>query len=91
MTVARKSRWLHRMNLKSIKDWKNFPYYFDIDGEPSWDEIQRWKSPLVFPEHDHEYLTICYWNLREKYIRGQKDFTDDVWRGIQEVYDCDRA
>ena len=33
----------------------------------------------MFPEHNNEYLTICYWNLREKYLRGQKDFTKEVW------------
>ena len=32
-----------------------------------------------FKEHDIDYLTICYYNLKEKYIRGQKDFTDEIW------------
>lgn len=39
-----------------------------------------------FAEHNKEYLTICYWNLREKYIRGQKDFTDDVWQKLDQFY-----
>lgn len=39
-----------------------------------------------FPEHDTEYLTVCYWNLREKWRRGQKDITDEVWQGIEKVY-----
>lgn len=39
-----------------------------------------------FKEHDNEYLTICYWNLREKYLRGQKDFTRDVWDKLEEFY-----
>ena len=41
---------------------------------------------LTFCEHDDEYLTICYWNLREKYIRGQKDFTKEIWDKLDEFY-----
>lgn len=36
--------------------------------------------------HNNEYLTICYWNLREKYLRGQKDFSADLWQKIEEFY-----
>ena len=36
--------------------------------------------------HNTEYLTICYWNLREKYLRGQKDFSADLWQKIEEFY-----
>ena len=39
-----------------------------------------------FKEHNHEYLTICYYNLKEKYLRGQKDFTKDVWQKLDEFY-----
>ena len=39
-----------------------------------------------FKEHNDEYLTICYWNLREKYLRGQKDFTDEIWQRLDEFY-----
>lgn len=36
--------------------------------------------PEPFTYHqDNEYLFTCYWNLREKYIRGQKDFDEEVW------------
>ena len=40
----------------------------------------------IFMEHNNEYLTICYWNLREKYLRGQKDFTDEIWEKLDEFY-----
>lgn len=33
----------------------------------------------IFTEHNNEYLAICYWNLREKYLRGQKDFTKECF------------
>ena len=39
-----------------------------------------------FKEHNKEYLTICYWNLREKYLRGQKDFTKEVWDKLDAFY-----
>lgn len=29
--------------------------------------------------HTDEYLIVCYWNLKEKYIRGQKDFDLETW------------
>lgn len=38
---------------------------------------------MYFTEHNDEYLDICYWNLREKYIRGQKDFSKERWDNIQ--------
>lgn len=47
------------------------------------------KNPLVKPftrHHNDEYLTICYWNLREKYLRGQKDFTDNIWQELDKFY-----
>ena len=39
-----------------------------------------------FKEHNDEYLTICYWNLREKYLRGQKDFTKEIWDNLEKFY-----
>lgn len=37
-------------------------------------------------EHDSEYLRICYYNLKEKYMRGQKDFDYLTW--IKLYYFC---
>ena len=34
-------------------------------------------NPKVFKEHNNEYLQICYYNLKEKFLRGQSDFTSD--------------
>ncbi len=49
-------------------------------------DISVCQSDNPFKEHNNEYLTICYYNLKEKYIRGQKDFTDDVWEKLDEFY-----
>jgi uncharacterized protein (TIGR02328 family) len=64
-----------------INSFENYNNYFEgvtCDGTE------------LFAEHDDEYLTICYWNLREKYIRGQKDFTiefiDMVWNTYKEKW-----
>ena len=53
-----------------IKSFENYNNYFD--GVTC-------KGDEQFFEHNNEYLTICYWNLREKYLRGQKDFSKEVW------------
>lgn len=41
---------------------------------------------MRFKEHDREYLTICYYNLKEKYLRGQKGFTKDTWEKLNKFY-----
>ena len=48
-----------------IKSYENYDKYFDFC---------KCKGDEKFDEHDENYLMICYWNLREKYMRGQKDF-----------------
>lgn len=40
----------------------------------------------IFDEHDKDYLTICYYNLMEKCMRGQKDFTLETWIKIDDFY-----
>ena len=39
-----------------------------------------------FEEHNDEYLTICYYNLKEKYLRGQKDFSKETWDKLENFY-----
>ena len=39
------------------------------------ESIKNSEKPFIV-HHDKEYLQICCWNLYEKYIRGQKGFTD---------------
>lgn len=53
-----------------IKSYENYDKYFDFC---------KCKGDERFVEHDENYLTICYWNLREKYMRGQKDFDKDTF------------
>lgn len=61
---------MFRHNL-TIKKWTNFNKYFQMlpDTVP---------VNLRFTEHDDEYLIICYYNLREKFLRGQHDFSNEL-------------
>lgn len=61
-----------------IRSFDNFWKYFE--------NVNSGNNTLRFKEHDKEYLTICYYNLKEKYLRGQKDFTADVWEKLDEFY-----
>ena len=61
-----------------VKYWDNYDEYFK--------ELYVVFTDLRFKEHDNDYLTICYYNLKEKYLRGQNDFTADVWEKLDEFY-----
>lgn len=61
----------------SQKSWDNFCKYFK--------DYHDYLDTHMFKEHDDEYLQICYWNLREKYIRGQKDFTEEQMKSIGDI------
>ena len=67
---------MKKRNIK-IKSYANYNNYFEGIVE---------KKDMVFKEHNIEYLTICYWNLREKYLRGQKGFSDEEWRKLDDFY-----
>ena len=36
--------------------------------------------------HNYLYLTICYYNLYEKYLRNQKHFDIETWNNINKLY-----
>lgn len=40
-------------------------------------------TPVSFDEDNDEYLTICYWNLYEKHLRGM--ITDEEWFRIENI------
>lgn len=66
----------------SIKSLANADNYFEGLGSVP----EKIKYLYPFEEHNVEYLTICYWNLREKYLRGQKDFTKDIWKKLDTFF-----
>lgn len=50
------------------------------------EDFHNYMDKSMFPQHDNEYLTICYYNLKEKYICGQKDFADEIWNKLHRFY-----
>ena len=56
-----------------VKSWDNYLHYFSetvITG------------PMYYPEHNERYLKQCFYNLQEKYDRGQKDFSTDRYESL---------
>lgn len=45
-------------------------------------EVDKHVKPFK-NHHDNEYLQICYYNLKEKFIRGQKDFEVDTYNNLR--------
>ena len=72
---------MQEMNNRGYKIYntENYINYFILDGIVG-NCFKRFK------EHDNEYLTICYYNLKEKYLRGQKDFDEETWTRLDKFY-----
>lgn len=63
-----------------IKKWDNYNEYFGSL------RLSKPNMSLIYPEHNSEYFEICYWNLKEKYLRGQSDFTTDMYYNMHNAY-----
>lgn len=70
-----------------IRQWEHIKKYF---GELAYEEAFRvystgdFDTPSVFPDyHNALYMKICYYNLYEKFLRGQDDFTEIVMNLIK--------
>lgn len=68
---------MHKRSIK-IKSFDKYNSYFSGTHQSD--------RQLRYEEHDNEYLTICYYNLKEKYIRGQKDFSKEIFEKLTEFY-----
>lgn len=44
--------------------------------------------PPFARHHNDEYLEICYFNLKEKFIRGQKDYEKIQYDGLQKYVEA---
>ena len=65
---------MSKRNIK-IKSTKNMEIYFLNHGiDPKGIYAIR-----HFPQHDDRYLRQCFYNLQEKYDRGQKGFTRRIY------------
>lgn len=66
-----------------VLDWTNYNNYFSDSDYKVTDSM--------FNEHndevaDFEYLQECFTNLREKFRRGQKDFSKDRFNQLYKFY-----
>lgn len=82
------SKVMAEMGARNIKihNYMNYYEYFkhSVDNYTEYRFTNAYK--YNFREHDNEYLTICYYNLKEKYLRGQKDFTQEQWHALDTFY-----
>lgn len=51
-------------------------------GDGSFEKV---KNPFIH-HHNKEYLEICYFNLKEKFMRGQKDFDAERYEALRKMY-----
>lgn len=75
----------------TIKSFDNFHKYFNIDiqkaffleGEyPEYDFLPPFEN-----HHNDRYLIQCFYNLQEKYDRGQKDFDEFRYANLKRFID----
>lgn len=59
-----------------VKSFENFFEYFSDVHE------LKLSFPYRFAEHNDEYLLCNYYNLLEKYRRGQKDFSEEEFERL---------
>lgn len=65
-----------------INNYINFNNYFK---ELNFDNISKNLVPFE-SIHDKNYYLICYCNLFEKYIRNQKDFSEENMNKMYNIY-----
>ncbi|QUG43101.1 neutral trehalase [Psychrobacillus sp. INOP01] len=72
---------LYEMRARSIniRTIDKMERYF---GDESYEKVAH---PFVH-QHNEEYLEICYFNLKEKFMRGQKDFDAERYEALRKIY-----
>ena len=63
-----------------IRSFEKMANYFDGIEKPNY------YKPYA-KHHNVEYLEICYFNLKEKFIRGQKDYEEAQFFKLQSLYE----
>lgn len=66
----------------TIRSFEKMDNYFHSVDERNFMPIRN----LFKNHHDKTYLQICYFNLKEKYIRGQKDYSEERFKQLQSYY-----
>lgn len=63
-----------------IKAFEKMEAYFENTKQPS-----HLFKPFIH-HHNDEYLEICYFNLKEKFLRGQKDYDETCFLKLHNFY-----
>lgn len=73
---------LHEMRSReiNIRTVDKMERYF-TDGP-----FEKVTHPFVH-HHNKEYFEICYFNLKEKFMRGQKDFDTERFEALKKIYE----
>lgn len=58
-----------------IRSYDKMNKYFD--GLEPVENVNPFKH-----HHNNEYLQICFYNLKEKFIRGQKDYGEEIYNHL---------
>lgn len=70
---------MRRRNYR-VNSFKYFQDYFLYD--PSFDFYCEYDP--FHKHHNNTYLLMCYYNLAEKHLRGQKDFDDETFYKLKD-------
>lgn len=72
---------LHEMRIRNvnIRTVDKMEHYF-VDGP-----FENVPHPFA-RHHNDEYFEICYFNLKEKFMRGQKDFDAERYEALRKMY-----
>ena len=69
-----------------IEEMKNRGYHLNLDTFHAYfGELISGVTRPFEKYQDDEYLLICFYNLKEKYRRGQKDFTDAHFKTLESL------
>ena len=77
---------IYYAQLKKEFELRKFKFVDKSTGiKASWEYTEF--SYCAFEEHNFSYLQQCYYNLQEKYERGQKDFDNKKYFRLTLLYD----
>ena len=58
-----------------------YAYFSELENKGLYRRIMCGYEPFI-AHHNKKYLLICFMNLYEKYLRGQKDFTEECFNKL---------
>lgn len=68
-----------KIKIKNLENCKN--YFGECYKNHNWTSFKPFKD-----HHNDRYLRQCFYNLQEKYDRGQKDFSKEQYEALTELY-----